>query len=78
MNTQGVGIRPNEGGFATPGRPIVSSDPLHTQGQGDGGSPGQGIRLQRRVLEHPGPLATAPSGTREGARNLPTDNTAGR
>ena len=46
MNTNGIGIPPDDWGFATPGNRRSPPPPLYAQGPGVGGSPGHGIQLQ--------------------------------
>ena len=73
---RGIGIHPEEGA-SQPHRGPILSPPLHTQGWRVGGSPGNGIQLQRRVVARPAPLATVLSGTRSGTREMPTMTNAG-
>ena len=58
MNTRRIGIHPDDGDLQPHGGPSLAPPPLHTHGQGEGGSPGRRIQLHRRLLEYTGFLDT--------------------
>ena len=78
MDTQGIGIHPDDGALQPQGTLVYPPPPpLRSQGQGEGGHTGNGIQRHRRVLAHPVPLAPVLSGARDG-RGLPSKNTEWR
>ena len=74
-NTHGVGIRPDDGALRPHGT-LAYPFPLCTKGLGEGGPPGRGIKLQRRVLAYPGSLANIALGYESWRTGLTGGNTA--